>query len=159
MLRRKTLVVLAVLIICFIWGNSAMPSKPSNALSDSITQAVGGEVISGGKQPAHVGKGLTSSHVRKLAHLTEFATIGLCLAVIVCTKRRGGLDNASRVMLYGILLAVTDETIQMLNDRTSSIRDVWIDCSGYVVGAVLGWYIIRVWRRRRANHGHTDQTH
>lgn len=158
-MRRRTLVVLAVLIICFIWGNSAMPSKPSNALSDSITQVVGGEVTSGGKQPTHAGTWLTSSHVRKLAHLTEFAAIGMCLAVIVCTKRRGGLDNASRVMLYGILLAVTDETIQMLNDRTSCIRDVWIDCSGYVVGAVLGWCIIGMWRRRGAIHGHTDQTH
>ena len=55
----------------------------------------------------------------------------------------------------GLAAACVDETIQLyVPGRASSLIDVWIDASGFAVGAavaLLGYHIIQnkqVWRRK-----------
>lgn len=60
------------------------------------------------------------------------ADLGLC----------GGLGKKLRdcwsiIALSGVLTALIDETIQLLNGRTSAVKDVWIDSGGFALGMLL----------------------
>lgn len=129
----KRLRLCTALLICnliFIWGNSLLPGEVSGAFSDWVKSIlthmfpVGPEEDSGG--------GL----LRKLAHFTEFAALGMCLAWLHGMLQKGKL----RPFLWGVLAASVDETIQrFVPDRGPSIRDVCIDSAGVLTGIILLW--------------------
>lgn len=99
---------------------------------------------------------LSTVFVRKLAHFTEFAVLGV-LAVLLFTVLR---QNVPRTFLYagmlGLCVAFCDETIQLfVPGRSGQLTDVWIDTAGVVVGTAiaLGVRVLRrryrAWRRYR----------
>ena len=127
----KRMRLCAALLICnlvFIWGNSLLPGEISGAFSDWVKDIVAalfpgdGEVAPGG--------GL----LRKIAHFTEFAALGMLL-----TWRMGMLQKHSGFALFwGAAAACVDETIQrFVPDRGPSIRDVGIDTCGVITGMLL----------------------
>ena len=115
-------------LLTFIWGNSLMPGWISQAISDWLaglllgTRPVGGEMAAG------------SGILRKLAHFTEFAGLGLCLA-----WRYGMLGKGKfRPFFWGVLAAAADETIQcFVPERGPGIKDVCIDSAGVLTGIIL----------------------
>lgn len=122
----------AIMIICnilFIWGNSLLPGSVSGAISKFVSYVVY-QVILG--QPAIGGGG--HGLLRKVAHFTEFA----CLGVFLC--RLLFLLNKPRLLALAgaFLVACCDETIQrFVPDRGPSFRDVLIDTSGTLVGMIF----------------------
>ena len=127
----KRLRLCTALLICnlaFIWGNSLLPGEISGALSDWLKQILsslfpgdGGESVGGGL-------------LRKIAHFTEFAALGMCL-----TWRMGMLQkHPGHGLILGVVAACVDETIQrFVPDRGPSILDVGIDTCGVAVGMTL----------------------
>ncbi len=148
-MNRKTarivLMVLIVLNLAFIWGNSAMPGEESSAVSGGVIDALY-RIF-----PFLPHEQWFHTLIRKLAHFSEFALLGLLcsgLAVVQWEKIPMGLLGA------GLAAACIDETIQMyVPGRASSVLDVWIDASGFTTGFVLlliGCHLAKnkyVWRK------------
>ena len=120
---------LITLILCFIWGNSLLPGHISGQVSDWVKEILTSLL------PGRI-SGVTSSGglLRKIAHVTEFATLGAALS-----WRFGMLEKRKILALaYGILTACVDETIQLfVPDRGPAIRDVVIDTCGVAAGMVI----------------------
>lgn len=122
-------IVLLVLNLVFIWGNSALPASASRAFSQWVQELISG--IAGTDDPSQtIGHGL----LRKLAHFTEFCSLGLLLGWLFLMQQKILLLP----LLYGFLTACIDELIQcMVPDRGPGIRDVLIDTAGVAVGIGL----------------------
>jgi len=128
--ERRWRICTALLIanLVFIWGNSLLPGEISGALSDWLKDILASILPGGDSKPS--GGGL----LRKLAHFTEFAALGMLL-----TWRMGMLQkHPGFALLFGGLAACVDETLQrFVPDRGPSIRDVGIDTCGVIVGMAL----------------------
>ncbi len=128
---RILLMVLIGLNLAFIWGNSLMAGEQSSAMS-------GGVIAMLYKLMPFLPEGETVHLViRKLAHFSEFALLGLlCSSLAITEYERIPLG----VMGFGLVSACIDETIQIyVPGRASSLLDVWIDASGFVTGMFLLW--------------------
>ena len=142
---RNLLIAVLILNLAFIWGNSLLDGDKSNALSDAVIglmRRIVGFSGGGSGGASTGGSGTLSFLVRKAAHMTEF----LLLAVWA-----GMLDFRGKFLpqrlLFGLMTALVDETIQLYTGRTSLVTDVWIDYIGFAVGTVVVWFIAR-WTER-----------
>ena len=105
MIRTKNrLRLCATLLVCnlaFIWGNSLLPGEVSGAFSDWVKGLLQ-PILPEGLAPEG-GGGL----LRKVAHFTEFAALGMCLAWLKSMLEKpewtgifwGGLAAAPRLGL------------------------------------------------------------
>ena len=135
--RLRICSVLLVANLAFIWGNSLLPGEISGAFSDWVKNLIAALFPYEG--PAQESGGL----IRKIAHFTEFACLGMCL-----TWRMGMLGKTPfRAVLLGVSAACVDETIQrFVPDRGPSIFDVGIDSCGVLTGMTLlliGHYFVK----------------
>ncbi len=149
--QRIILAVLAavtVLITLFIWSNSLKDSKRSTSASDTVIdliQPVLDSICKDTKQQSFL--------VRKLAHVSEFAALGIAIAFLHRKYTQYTLHKSfyGFATFYGLAAAVTDEFIQSFSDRSDSVRDVLIDFSGYMIGALLVTGIFLIIDRKRDN--------
>ena len=138
--RKKVALVLIILVLCFIWGQSLLDGETSTRESDFIFQLIYpflyrifGEVDA------------TAHLLRKLAHFTEYAALGCSLSLYF------GYDQKSilKGMNIALLAALFDESIQLLAvSRGPQISDIWLDFSGAVTGILLFsvcfWAVVRI---------------
>ena len=135
--RLITAFTLLVLLLGFIWGNSAMPGQTSGQLSGWV-----GDFLQSILPFLDLGTGLGKTILRKLAHFSEFAALGICLGWIF------GMLKPSFPLpwLCGTAVACVDEIIQIFSPgRYPSIVDVGIDSAGVLTGVsvllLLCWLI------------------
>ena len=128
--RLRLCIALLIGNLIFIWGNSLLPGEISGAFSDWVKSILahllpmGQENVSGG--------GL----LRKVAHFTEFAALGILLAWLHGMLQKGKLQP----FFWGVAAASVDETIQrFVPDRGPAIKDVCIDSAGVLTGIILLW--------------------
>ena len=135
--RIRLCYALLVLNLCFIWGNSLLPASASGAFSDWVGTVLAAFLPM--NSPSG-GGGL----LRKLAHFTEFACLGMCLTWLMGMLRR----PKSLAVVLGVGVACLDETIQrFVPDRGPSLKDVGIDTCGVIAGMILlllGHYLLTV---------------
>ena len=138
--RLHICISLLILNLCFIWGNSLLPGEISGAFSDWVKSIL--EALLPGDGVSTPGGGL----LRKMAHFTEFAGLGIWLFWLFSMLEK----HRSFALLCGTLAACVDETIQLfVPDRGPSLRDVGIDTCGVITGMMLlqiGYYL---WRRKQ----------
>lgn len=136
---RKRLAVCSCLLcvnLCFIWGNSLLPGEISGAVSGWLRNLIA-LLFGGSPDGSDTGHGL----LRKLAHFTEFACLGLLFCWLLGMLQRKYWPLWS--LLCGAAVAAVDETIQLfVPDRGPAIKDVGIDTLGVCLGIVI-IYIIR----------------
>lgn len=123
---RKVVLILAAAVIVFIFAQSLLPAEASAQESSFILRLIQGLL------PESVLRSKAQAHqlVRKLAHVTEFCAIGVVLTILF--RRRLLLPAA-----IGLLIALLDETIQIFTGRGASVKDIWIDFSGVVLGICI----------------------
>lgn len=130
--KRKILIVLLVITLMFIWGNSLFDKEASAQESRLVVRIL--EIV--------FGQGNVSEHfVRKLAHFAEYTVLGMELYAL-----------SGRFMLgaaHGMFAAVIDETIQLMVNRGSNLADVWLDFSGVVFGSVILVLLGKLVERKR----------
>ncbi len=149
--RRRLTVCLLVLIgltLAFIWGNSALSREQSTQISNFVMRLLGRSLSP--QRPNDV------FAVRKAGHLLEFLALGGELALLTAVKKIPFSTAWPRLLCGGLLFPLLDETIQMTNDRSPMVRDIWIDFAGFACGcalALLAAACLRCWRRRRAERG------
>ena len=132
-MNKKALVILGVvllLIVAFIWGNSVL----SPELSDKISRFAG-DILSGivgvGDEVSTVG----GIPVRKVGHFCEFFALGAAAWMLLKLLGLKLYVRIISVSLFGVVVPLLDETIQIFSGRGHSIKDVWIDIMGFAVGA------------------------
>ena len=134
---RKLWLTVAVLWTLFIWSNSLQTAAESSQQSSGALELLA---------PLLAWTGLPAEFwhtvIRKLAHMVEFALLGLlwgtalrparCVASGVVWKRQGW------VLAICLLIALLDETVQLfVPGRSGEIRDVWIDMLGGALGVLI----------------------
>lgn len=128
-MKRKVLLVVTILMLAFIWSQSAIPVSGSSHESvwftehimEPLLRLIGVETI-------------TESLVRKIAHMFEYFVLSVLLFFL---WRRA----VWKTLLTGFIIAFLDETIQVISGRGPQITDVWIDLIGVAVGIALGWLV------------------
>lgn len=138
------LICLCIATVAFIWGNSMLGSKASSNVSNSVLGAL---------DPIIRRFGIVSKDdlwLRKLAHFTEFAALGAELLFLAAVKGKSGFQTASNCAFAALLVALTDETIQLISGRNSQVLDVLLDFSGSLTGILIAWLICRLIKKRRA---------
>ena len=81
--------------------------------------------------------------VRKTAHFTEYAMLGLLLRFCLQSWTGGRKHLLPASWIFGTLYAVTDELHQLLTDgRAGRWTDVAIDSSGVLTGAVIAAVVL-----------------
>ena len=119
--------------LAFIWGNSLMTGSDSGALSGGILAWINSFLNLGeeGAQLLHL-------LIRKGAHFTEFACLGMLLTWHFSMAETKGAALLAFPLLGSVIAACTDETIQIFVDgRGSSLLDVWVDTFGALTGIIL----------------------
>ena len=133
---KKRLWLCAVLIglnVSFIWGNSLLPGTLSGALSGWIRDLIALLIPMEEGRP-DAGHGL----LRKLAHFTEFCTLGMCLRWLFGILRSGRVRELIYPLAAAAAVACTDELIQcFVPDRGPGLKDVGIDTLGAALGIVI----------------------
>ena len=133
------------LILTLFWTagiflHSAMPAAASNAESGGVLAVV--QMILPWITPCVIHGRITHGVLRKAAHFLEFAVLGILLTGTFHGARNFTL---AKPMLFAVLTAMTDETIQSFTPgRNCALSDVWLDAAGALTGAVLLWLIFKL---------------
>ena len=140
--RMSLCCLLLTALLAFIWGNSLCSGAESGAMSGSILQWINHflHLDEAGAELLHLA-------IRKIAHFTEFACLGLLLTWLFGMTGEKKWHLFCMPLLFGLLAACVDETIQVFSpDRGPSLIDVWIDTAGVAAGItflLIGYNYIR----------------
>lgn len=125
------LIVSTLLTLAFIFGNSLESQGESSAKSEGLlsflTSIFGLELLS-------------HNILRKLAHVAEFSLLGFQVQEIFLLTLKKSVRGLSPVFtaLFGLVIALSDETVQLYTNRGSQVTDVWLDFSGILLGTAVG---------------------
>lgn len=152
-MRKRTatylLAALACLVLCFIWGNSMLTGEESGAVSGGLREWLISTFPFLNWLPERL--------LRKLGHFSEFGLLGFLSAWFFLLQGQRGVHRAAMPLLFTVLTAVTDETIQSFSQgRSPSVIDVWIDTAGSVAGILLLLLGAKIytWIRNRKGNNH-----
>ena len=148
-MRSKKFTVCAVLIMVFIFLQSALPADLSSTESGVIV----GWIMEHFGAVLYLSEGTVIFAVRKTAHFMEYLVLGSCLlpAVREWRPEGAGQTNMASLRAEGLLAwgiaaayAVSDEVHQIyVPGRSCELRDVVIDSCGALLGIVLTALAIR----------------
>ena len=147
--------LLSILMIIFIFWQSSMDADASAAESGSLMDFINRFLQSWGIDTA-----VTEYLIRKTAHFTEFFMLG---TLLFCTMKVW-LDKDILLLIYpaaaGLLVAVSDEFIQMFSfGRSAELNDAMLDLAGVLTAIVLLYLLlllIRDIRKSRRSDMDTD---
>lgn len=121
-----------VLTVLFIFSQSLLGISASQKESGSVLKAVSPVL------EVFVGRGNVTNHlVRKLAHFTEFFTLGAELSALLWVRGAFGAQRYLNGIFVGAAVALCDETVQLFTGRGSQVQDVWLDILGAVCGLLF----------------------
>ena len=145
--RRMMTAALALLIaltLAFIWHNSFEKKSDSAQKSSYVTE----KIVKPVAEPI-VGPGKVTDHgVRKMAHMVEFFLLGTEVTLLLAVRGLLCGPGFSGAMLFGVLTAMTDETIQLYSDRGSQLTDVWLDSASFAAALLLSGLVCFLFIRR-----------
>ena len=132
-------------VLTFIWGNSLLPGEDSGEVSGFV-----GSVLQFLLPFLDLGSETGMHLLRKAAHFTEFAALGVCFAWLwgmLVTSKWAWLTLP---YFCGTLSAAIDETIQRFSpDRGPSIKDVALDSSGVLFGVLALILLFYLYNKNR----------
>ena len=150
MIHTKKRMILCLSLIAFnvvfIWGNSLLTREVSSAISHVVGKILS-FFISGPLTPA---EGQGHGILRKIAHVTEFCTLGMLLSWLLRMQKRPTWCCYVIPVSIGLAVAAIDETIQyFVPGRGPGIGDVAIDTVGALLGTVLLAFLAFLVSRRK----------
>ncbi len=131
--RLTVCIVLTVLTLGWIWGNSLMPGDVSGGFSGNLLKWIGRIfpfISPESPQSGHM--------IRKLAHFGEFFVLGGLLFWLggMCFKKTG--QAVIPTLAGGILAAAVDELLQrFVPGRYGCLADVLLDSCGAATGMIV----------------------
>ena len=141
--RRRWAAAFAVWV-AFIWGNSLIQGSQSSLESGMVVALVRPLFEAVGVMDAD----LMTLVVRKLAHFSEYAVLGvIARGLFRSLWRERGVAPFPRAFAVA-LVPVADECLQLfVPGRMGQPTDVLIDLAGLITGALAAWLV--AWVRRR----------
>lgn len=147
--RTKRSIILAIgiafiaITLCFIWSNSLEPrsvsTEKSESIKDTVQNAIGGNNSTVSTKNQQPGFTIDLIFFRKLAHFVEFFILGTECTILILLLKKSKLQWWFNIFAFGVMVAVIDESLQILSKRTSAVKDVLLDVGGFSTGmAVLG---------------------
>ncbi|MGN0568941.1 MAG: VanZ family protein [Candidatus Fimenecus sp.] len=144
--KRKAYIVFSWIAVVFCMGfiffMSSQGAEDSQALSDSVLQKIIGLL----------GIDISGEFLRKCAHFSEFAGLGLLLSNAIYASFNHRLTP---VFALGgsVIYAVSDEIHQIFSEgRACQFTDVLIDSAGALLGVIIAFIIFKIIKVRRAEH-------
>ena len=146
---KKAPLFLVMLILTGLWtmlifGFSSTDGERSSSQSQSITQSVVRVVDPDYTMPEkpkpHSKDVVYDTIVRKIAHLSVYAVLGVLMFLTVKTLTAAGkyIFTSKLSVLFCIIIAIIDEYNQTLTTgRAGRWYDVLIDSAGIIVGTLL----------------------
>lgn len=132
-------------ILCFIWGNSLLPGEDSGELSGFV-----GQLLQKLLPFLDLESGTGMHLLRKAAHFSEFAALGLSFTWFYGMLSKKTLWALGLPLVSGAAAAAIDETIQIFSpDRGPSIKDVGIDTCGVITGIAVLTLLHWIAKRRK----------
>lgn len=154
--RRYIWQAVLILYIAFIFSNSLTPAVKSSAESGFVMAKMHALLGALGLRDV---SWLTEHLIRKGAHFTEYALMGILLFRSMKTLDCGKIVIVRKIHEAAVFaIPFVDETLQLFTEgRSGQISDVWLDMSGVAAGLCVSWIASRVCRRmalkRRARAG------
>lgn len=123
--------ICTALWMCFVFFQSSLSAEVSSSESRGLLEIL-----------QHFWPEMTHDLLRKIAHFAEYFVLGgFALGTFFNTKS----FKLSKPILFSLLTAVADETLQLyVEGRSSQLLDVWIDLAGATVGALIFWGILTI---------------
>ena len=118
--------------LAFIFGNSLLPKEESASVSGGVQGII--ESIVGEDSPIAE---FFRLYLRKIAHVTEFALLAIEVTLLRFLYDKRSLSSFLHSLSFGLLVGVTDESLQILTDRGPMVSDVLLDFSGYAALAFV----------------------
>ena len=139
--------VMMIMVLMFIWGNSLLKASESAQISSNVTEKI---VEIAETVDKAVGTDLKSKItdfvIRKVAHFTQFAVLGIFTVL-------GFWKNKAMGLYIGVFSACTDEFIQIfVPGRGPQLRDVGIDSAGFIIGFLLCFTAVKLIYINKQNH-------
>ena len=161
--RRTIFILLSLLIVVFIFLNSAQVSTDSTGRSRIVTEMLiklfvrDYESLSGSEQTALIDR--FEHAVRKLAHFCEYAALGfvLTLCFFEFPKLGGTAHNAIMcAVAVCCVYAISDEIHQMfVAGRTAKVTDMLIDTAGAALASLIATWLHLTLKRIREKRDRT----
>ena len=137
-----------------IFYMSAATGGESGGMSREVAMAVGKtfhsdfEQWSAEEQAAFAQR--LQQPIRKLAHFSEYALLGLLLSFTLQLWGMGGKRRFFAALAGGVFYAATDEFHQLfVPGRVGAVTDVLIDSAGVLGGCALVALILYIHKKRR----------
>lgn len=146
-IKKILLAAVMLLIIGFIWSNSMEDSEKSYLKSNhasEIAVKILSPVFPEDSKIIHLVS--DENHIRKIGHFAEYFILGVFTVALSFFFAKKNFWYFYMILSVPFVISVLDEFIQSFTGRTSLIRDVWIDCSGYLFGAFLVLFFIAVFK-------------
>lgn len=140
-MKKYVFIILSFLLVCFIWHNSMADAPHSSRESIFVLHLIQ-HYLYMLPDISH----LTNGILRKLAHLTEYAWLGIAL---YGTFRALRIPHGVKLTLgISFLVASVDESIQIFSPgRSAEFKDVLIDTTGAGLGILLAAVLAAIWKR------------
>lgn len=136
--------VLAVLLIGFIFHNSMQDADTSHSRSSHMLALL-----------STVLPFLTEHIVRKLAHFCEYAALGWDFYALSVYVRRYARPRLAPFLTFCALIPCADEFLQLFSPgRSAAFRDVCLDWSGMLCGALVAALMYLALRRCLSSRRH-----
>lgn len=151
--------ILSLIWMVVIFGFSAQNGESSSKTSGKVVEKVAPVVVPNyeklpEQQKSEKREALTYI-IRKGAHFSEYALLGLLLSFSLPFNRMKRLNSSLIAFGICVLYAISDEIHQMFSGgRTAAIFDVLIDSTGALAGVLCACLILRIavhWKDRRMN--------
>ncbi len=121
---------LTLVWLCVIWGHSLMPASVSREESGGVLAVL-----------RNIFPWLTHHVLRKIAHFSAFAVLGVFLTL---TFAHRGRFTVFSPMGCALAAAFADETIQLfVEGRSGQVTDIWIDLSGATLAVLIVSLLLR----------------
>ncbi|MDC7278727.1 MULTISPECIES: VanZ family protein [Pseudobutyrivibrio] len=144
---KKGKIILGILIVawlCVIWGHSMQPAVVSEGESGKWLSVISRFI------PVITNDDAGMYIVRKCAHFTEYAILGVLLALELAYFVKGWLRRFFEPLAFALSASFIDETIQLfVEGRSGQVSDMWIDTAGAALGIVITLAIIGNRRSKR----------
>lgn len=162
-MRNKRKIVFLILTICWlvlIFSFSARDADTSGQDSGRIGKLVGECFVPGFQNWSKARQNqfveAVDFPVRKTAHATEYAILGMLVLGTVYDEKKSRGHNFLFPWIFGTCYAATDEIHQLfVPGRSGQIRDVLIDSSGVLAGLLVIYLVM--WIRKCKRHKNVEK--
>ena len=135
----------------FIFSNSLKNGDQSKQASGKVVEIVQTFANAFGIEIQEEGEGLTidsvSLFIRKGAHMTEFAILGILSFFSLSQFIKGPKTLYS--LFYPLIVAISDELLQLgTPGRSGQVTDVLIDMAGATIAVFVVFFIVKLHKNK-----------